>query len=48
VPDIQATIKALVAAGATEHDSPRDVGNGRLVGSVKDAAGNVIGVLQDS
>jgi predicted enzyme related to lactoylglutathione lyase len=48
VSDIEATIKALVAAGATQNENPRDVGGGRLVGSVKDATGNVIGVIQDS
>jgi len=38
----------MLAAGATGHENPKDVGNGRLVGSVKDATGNIVGVLQDS
>ena len=47
VPDIAASISALVEAGASEHESPSDVGGGKLVGSVKDADGNVIGLIQD-
>lgn len=47
VPDIVAAIKELTAAGASEHESPADVGGGKLVGSVKDADGNVIGLVQE-
>jgi predicted enzyme related to lactoylglutathione lyase len=46
VTDIQATIDELAKAGATLHEPPSDVGGGMLVGSVKDADGNVIGLSQ--
>ena len=46
VDDINARYGELLAAGATEHESPRDVGNGALIASVKDADGNVIGLIQ--
>ena len=39
-------MKALVAAGATVVDEPKDVGGGKLVASVKDADGNVTGLVQ--
>jgi len=47
VDDITKTIDTLVAAGAKEQNAPRDVGNGRLIATVTDASGNVIGLLQD-
>jgi predicted enzyme related to lactoylglutathione lyase len=47
VADIEAKLAELTAAGATVKDSPRDVGGGRLVASVTDPDGNVLGVLQD-
>ena len=47
VPDIEAKLAALTAAGATVNDAPRDVGGGRLVATVTDPDGNVLGVLQD-
>ena len=46
VDDIKATHQALLDAGATPNDDIKDVGGGRLVGSVKDHDGNVIGLLQ--
>jgi predicted enzyme related to lactoylglutathione lyase len=46
VEDINSTMKALVEAGAQTNDDVRDVGGGKLVGSVKDADGNVIGLIQ--
>lgn len=46
VDDIRATHQALLDAGAMPNDDIKDVGGGRLVGSVKDADGNVIGLLQ--
>lgn len=46
IADIAATRQALLDAGATAHDEVKDVGGGRLVGSVKDADGNVIGLIQ--
>lgn len=48
VADIQASLKALVDAGATIVQEPKDVGGGLLVASVKDASGNVLGVRQQS
>jgi predicted enzyme related to lactoylglutathione lyase len=48
VTDIEAKLAEVTAAGATVKDSPRDVGNGRLVATFTDADGNVLGLLQDS
>ena len=45
VDDIKQTIADLLAAGAEEQQAVTDFG-GRLVGSVKDADGNVIGLIQ--
>jgi predicted enzyme related to lactoylglutathione lyase len=47
VPDIEAKLAELTAAGATVKDAVRDVGGGRLVATVSDPDGNVLGVLQD-
>jgi predicted enzyme related to lactoylglutathione lyase len=47
VADIEAKLAEVTAAGATVKDSPRDVGNGRLVATFTDPDGNVLGVLQD-
>src|SRR3954447_3069384 len=47
VPDIEAKLAELTAAGATVKEAPRDVGGGRLVATVADPDGNVLGVLQD-
>jgi len=47
VPDIEAKLAEVTAAGATVRDAPRDVGGGRLVASVTDADGNVLGLIQD-
>jgi predicted enzyme related to lactoylglutathione lyase len=48
VPDIEAKLAALTAAGATVKEHVRDVGGGRLVATVADPDGNVLGLLQDS
>ncbi len=48
VPDIEATLKALTAAGATIKDPASDVGGGRLVATVSDPDGNVLGLTQDA
>jgi predicted enzyme related to lactoylglutathione lyase len=48
VPDIEAKLAEVTAAGATVKDSPRDVGGGRLVATFTDADGNVLGLLQDA
>lgn len=47
VSDIEAKLAEVTAAGATVHQSVRDVGGGRLVASVTDPDGNVLGLLQD-
>jgi predicted enzyme related to lactoylglutathione lyase len=47
VPDIEAKLEEVTAAGATVNESPRDVGGGRLVATVTDPDGNVLGLLQD-
>jgi predicted enzyme related to lactoylglutathione lyase len=47
VSDIEAKLTEMTAAGATVKDSPRDVGGGRLVATVTDPDGNVLGLLQD-
>jgi predicted enzyme related to lactoylglutathione lyase len=47
VPDIEAKLAQVTAAGATVNESPRDVGGGRLVATVTDPDGNVLGLLQD-
>jgi hypothetical protein len=39
-------VKALLDAGAEVHQAVKDVGGGKLIASVKDADGNVIGLLQ--
>lgn len=46
VPDAEAALKTLVAAGATEVQPVRDVGGGTLVALVEDADGNVTGLRQ--
>ena len=47
VADIEAKLAEVTAAGATVKDPPRDVGGGRLVATVTDPDGNVLGLLQD-
>ncbi|TWV31314.1 glyoxalase [Streptomyces misionensis] len=47
VTDLRERLAALLAAGAQIVQDVRDVGNGRLVASVKDADGNMVGLLQD-
>jgi predicted enzyme related to lactoylglutathione lyase len=48
VPDIEAKLADVTAAGGTVKDSPRDVGGGRLVATFTDPDGNVLGLLQDA
>lgn len=48
VDDIEAMLEMLVAAGAETEQAVRDVGGGRLIASIKDADGNVTGLLQDA
>ena len=47
VPDIEAKLAEVTAAGATVNESPHDVGGGRLVATFTDPDGNVLGLLQD-
>ncbi len=47
VPDIEAKLAEVAAAGATVKEPPRDVGGGRLVATFTDPDGNVLGLLQD-
>ncbi len=46
VGDIKKTLKQLLDAGAESLQAIRDVGGGRLIATVKDADGNVIGLIQ--
>ncbi|MFL6053077.1 MAG: VOC family protein [Actinoallomurus sp.] len=48
VDDIQASLEALHDAGAETVQEVRDVGGGKLVASVKDTDGNVIGLIQSA
>jgi predicted enzyme related to lactoylglutathione lyase len=45
--DIEAKLAEVTAAGATLKEPARDVGGGRLVATVTDLDGNVLGLLQD-
>ncbi len=47
VSDIKGSLQKLLDAGAQSVEEIRDVGGGRLIASVKDANGNIIGLLQD-
>jgi predicted enzyme related to lactoylglutathione lyase len=47
VPDIETTLAAVTAAGAVVKEPAHDVGGGRVVATVTDADGNVLGILQD-
>ena len=47
VSDIEAKLAEVTAAGATLKEAARDVGGGRLVATVADPDGNVLGLLQD-
>jgi predicted enzyme related to lactoylglutathione lyase len=47
VPDIEAKLAEVTAAGATVNEAAHDVGGGRLVATVTDPDGNVLGLLQD-
>jgi predicted enzyme related to lactoylglutathione lyase len=47
VADIEAKLGEVTAAGATVKEPAHDVGGGRLVATVTDTDGNVLGLLQD-
>ena len=47
VPDIEAKLAEVTAAGATVKEAAHDVGGGRLVATFTDPDGNVLGLVQD-
>jgi predicted enzyme related to lactoylglutathione lyase len=47
VPDLEAKLAEVTAAGGTVKEPSHDVGGGRLVATVTDPDGNVLGLLQD-
>ena len=47
VADIEAKLAEVTAAGASVKEPARDVGGGRLVATVTDPDGNVLGLIQD-
>src|SRR5919199_1272522 len=47
VPDIEAKLAEVTAAGATVKEPVREVGGGRLVATFTDPDGNVLGLIQD-
>ena len=47
VPDIEAKLAEVIAAGAAVKEPPHEVGGGRLVASFTDPDGNVLGLIQD-
>jgi predicted enzyme related to lactoylglutathione lyase len=48
VDDIKTSLEALLAAGAKTQQEINNVGGGRLIASVTDPDGNVIGLIQDA
>jgi predicted enzyme related to lactoylglutathione lyase len=48
VGDIKGTLQALLELGGEVDQDVKAVGGGRLTATVKDADGNLIGLLQDS
>jgi predicted enzyme related to lactoylglutathione lyase len=47
VEDIRAELQRLLDAGAQMRQQVRDIGGARLIATVKDADGNIIGLMQD-
>jgi len=47
VQDIEAKLAEVTAEGATVKEPAHDVGGGRMVATVTDVDGNVLGLLQD-
>jgi predicted enzyme related to lactoylglutathione lyase len=47
VADIEAKLAEVTAAGAVVKEPPHDVGGGRMVATVTDPDGSVLGLLQD-
>ncbi len=48
VSDIKKSLQLLLDAGAQVQQEVKDVGGGKLIASVKDADGNVIGLVQEA
>src|SRR5439155_24124482 len=48
VDDIEKADQELTAAGASTNQAVTDVGGGRRIATLKDADGNLIGLMQDS
>lgn len=48
VDNIKQSLQSLLDAGAQTVEEVKDVGGGRLVGSVRDGDGNIIGLIQDA
>ena len=48
VKDIRKTLRLLVDAGAQPQQEIKDVGGGRLIASVRDADGNITGLMQSA
>ncbi len=46
VSDIQQSLQLFLDAGAQVQQEVKDVGGGKLIASVKDADGNIIGLIQ--
>lgn len=46
VAGLENTLKRLLEAGAETQQEVKDVGGGKLIASVRDADGNVIGLIQ--
>lgn len=46
VEDIETTLAAILAVGGEQHQQITDVGGGKLVATVNDTDGNLIGLLQ--
>lgn len=47
VSDIKASLQALLDSGAQIVQEIKNVGGGRRIASVKDASGNILGLVQD-
>jgi predicted enzyme related to lactoylglutathione lyase len=46
VDDIQQSLRALLDAGAEARQAVKDVGGGKLIATVQDADGNLVGLIQ--
>jgi predicted enzyme related to lactoylglutathione lyase len=46
VDDIKTSLQSLLDAGAQTQQDVKDVGGGKLIATVKDADGNVLGLMQ--